>query len=316
MARILLTDFPWPDTSIESELVTAAGHELVVAADDSPETLIDLAGDCQAILTCWGQVTADVIAAAPRCKIVSRMGIGLDNIDLDSCRARRIVVTNVPDYCVQEVAEHTLGLIFALARNIAVFHHETKRGIYDLAAAPPLRQLHQATLGLIGLGRIGRRVAELAGSLGMRIKIARRPSLENAQLPPHCALCSLEELRSSSDYISLHLPLTAQTRNLVDRTFLAQMKPTSCLINTARGGLIDHMALAEALESDRLAAAALDVQDPEPPDLSQPPYSLPQTIVTPHAAFVSETSVQTLRETAVRQVLQMLAGEMPANVVV
>lgn len=311
MSKILLTDYPWPDLTIESELVEEFGATLVVAPDDSEETLSELAVDCDAILTCWAQVTSAVLQAAQHCKIVSRMGIGLDNIDLTLCQERGILVTNVPDYCVQEVAEHAMGCIFALGRNLASFHLATKNDIYDLAAAPTMRQIHGATLGVIGMGRIGRRLAELATANGMNVVVAARPSLneEFQQL-------SLVDLARHSDYISLHAPLTDETRHLVNAPFLRNMKPSAFLINTARGGLIDHAALAEALNQGEIAGAALDVQDPEPPDLQSPPYNMPQTIVTPHSAFVSETSLITLRETACRQALQCLAGERPNNIVV
>jgi len=308
--KILLTDYPWPDLSIESTLIEQAGATLVVAPDDSEGTLVQWAAECDAILTCWANVTEAVLQSARRCKIVSRMGIGLDNIDLAACRERGILVTNVPDYCVQEVAEHTIASILALGRNIPGFHWATQNGIYDLSAAPAMRQIHGATLGLIGVGRIGRRVARLASAIGMNVVVAARSSVgsEFVQVP-------MDDLARQSDYISLHAPLTEQTQHLVDGVFLKKMKPTAFLINTSRGPLIDHLALAHALSESQIAGAALDVQDPEPPDLGVPPFNMPQVVVTPHAAFVSETSLVTLRETACRQLLQCLAGERPDNVV-
>ena len=311
LSKILITDYPWPDLSVETRLLDRGGATLIAAPDDSEPTLAQLAEDCDAILTCWAKVTSAVLRNASRCKMVSRMGIGLDNIDLKACRERGILVTNVPDYCVNEVAEHALASIFALGRNIANFHLATKQGRYDLAAAPPMRQLRGATLGIIGMGKIGRQLATLATAVGMKVVVAARPSIgsEFVQLP-------LTELARQSDYISLHAPLSDQTRNLIDAEFLGNMKPTAFLINTSRGALVDHAALAEALGNGKIAGAALDVQDPEPPDLQTAPFNMTQTIVTPHAAFVSETSLLTLRETATRQVLQFLAGERPDNIVV
>jgi D-3-phosphoglycerate dehydrogenase len=313
MARILLTDHPWPDPDLERELVLAAGHELSVAKysreESEEESLVRQAASCDAIVTCWAQVTPQVITSAG-CRIVTRMGIGLDNIALQHCREHGVTVTNVPDYCIQEVAEHALASIFALARHIGGFHLATKAGVYDLSAAPPLRLIAGQTLGIIGMGRIGARLANLASAIGMRVIVASRRSVEGGwtQVPT-------SQLAAESDFLSLHLPLTETTRNLVDREFLQSMKPTAYLINTARGPIVDHDALANAIVSGTIAGAALDVQAAEPPDLSQPPYNHPQVIVTPHAAFVSESSLITLRKTAIQQTIDFLDNGTTQNVV-
>jgi D-3-phosphoglycerate dehydrogenase len=309
--KILLTDYPWPDVSIESRIFAEAGAELVVAPNSEETTLADLASSCDAILACWAQVTRRVIESAPRCRIVSRMGIGLDNIDLDCCREFGILVTNVPDYCVQEVAEHALASIFALGRNIGRFHLATKQGDYDLSAAPVMFPLNGATLGIIGMGRIGSRTADLADAVGMNVIVAERPSL-TCRFRQH----TLEELARQSDYVSLHVPLSKTTYQMINAEFLAVMKTTAFLINTSRGALVDHAALADALNARQIAGAALDVQDPEPPNLEIVPFNLPQVIVTPHAAFVSDRSLATLRQTACEQALQALRGERPDNTVI
>jgi D-3-phosphoglycerate dehydrogenase len=253
-----------------------------------------------------------VIAAAQKCQIISRLGIGLDNIDVAAATERNIPVTNVPDYCLVEVAEHALALLLALARKVAFYHHETKQGRYALQAGPPLRRIEGQTLGIVGLGNIGRKLAEKGAALGLRILATTR---SRRQPLPDVRLVALDELLAESNYVSLHLPLTAETRHFIDAAQLAKMKPSAYLINTARGGLIDRVALAAALAGGRLAGAALDVQDPEPPDLSQPPYNDPRVIVTPHAAFVSQESLANLRERAARQVVDRLQGRRPENVV-
>ena len=263
-------------------------------------------------MTNWAKVPEAVIAASPKCRIVCRLGIGLDNIDVAAATARGIPVTNVPDYCLVEVAEHALALLLALARKVAFYHHETKGGRYALQAGPRLRRIEGQTLGIVGLGNIGRKLAEKAAPLGLRIVASTR---SRRQPLPDVRIVELDELLATSDFVSLHLPLTTDTRRMIGAAQLARMKHSAYLINTARGGLIDTAALARALADEQLAGAALDVQEPEPPDLSQPPYNDPRVIVTPHAAFVSEESLANLRERVARQVVDRLQNRQPENVV-
>ncbi len=310
--KVLLTDYAWPDLDIEHEVLASYGVELVVAPNRDLATLVELARDADAIMTNWADVPSELIDAAPRCRIIARLGIGLDNIDVGHATERGIPVTNLPDYCLTEVAEHTLALLLALARKIGIYHAAARAGRYDLPAGFPLRRIDGQTLGIIGLGKIGRRVAEKAQAFGLKVVAFNRSRLEP---PPSVAWTDFDTLLQHSDFISLHLPLSADTRHMIGAAQFAQMKPTASLINTARGGLVDHAALAAALQNGRLAGAALDVQDREPPDLSQPPYNDPRVIVTPHAAFYSEESVAELRRRVANQVGQRLAGSRPENVV-
>jgi len=310
--RVLLTDYAWPDLEIERAILAEYDAELLVAPTSDSATLVRLAADADAIMTNWADVPAAVIDAAPNCRIISRLGIGLDNIDVGRATERGIPVTNVPDYCLTEVAEHTLALLLALARKLPTFDANARRGRYDLAAGLPLRRIEGQTLGIIGLGRIGCRVAEKALALGLRVIATSRSRREPL---PGVAWATLDELLATSDFVSLHVPLTEATRPLIGAAELARLKPTTFLINTARGGLLDHAALAAALAANRLAGAALDVQDREPPDLAQPPYNDPRVLVTPHAAFYSEESVAELRRRAAQQVGVRLAGGRPESVV-
>ena len=263
-------------------------------------------------MTTWAHVSADVIRAAEHCRIIARMGIGLDNIDVGFATEQGIVVTNVPDYCVVEVAEHTLAVLLAMGRKLPQYHLLAQSGEYNLPAGFPLRRIEGQTLGLVGLGRIGRLVARKAAALGLRILATRRSEPEPVD---GVEFVSLDTLLAESDFLSLHLPLTPETTGLIGREQLARMKPTAFLINTSRGGLVDHEALAEVLAVDRLAGAALDVHQPEPPDLSTPPQSDPRVLITPHAAFYSEESVAELRHRASHQVGYRLAGRVPEHVV-
>jgi D-3-phosphoglycerate dehydrogenase len=310
--KVLLTDYAWPDLDIERRILTEADAELILAKQTDAVSLAKLATDADAIMTNWARVDEAVLSAAAQCRIVARLGIGLDNIDVGFATRRGMIVTNVPDYCLIEVAEHALALLLALARKVAYYHRETKQGQYRLQAGPVLRRIEGQTLGIVGFGRIGRKLAEKATALKLRILATGRM---RPALPSEIEWCPLDELLERSDYVSLHLPLTPETRHLIGANRLARMKPSAYLINTARGGLIDAAALAAALSAELLAGAALDVQDPEPPDLSQPPYDDPRVIVTPHAAFVSAESLENLRTRAARQVAVALTGGEPENVV-
>ncbi len=310
--RVLLTDRAWPDFSIEREILEAIGTEVVEAPTTDEATLAKLAATVDAIGTNWAQVTSRVIEACPNCKIVSRFGIGLDNIAVDYATQHGIPVTNVPDYCVIEVAEHTLALLLAAARNVAYFQLRTKAGEYSLTTAPPMRRLSGQVLGLVGLGRIGSAVAERAAAFGMQVLAHTQSGLSR---DPGVQMVSLEELLRTSDYVSLHAPLTATTRGMIGLAQLEMMKPTAWIINTSRGPLIDTAALWNGLQKKQISGAALDVFSPEPPDLSEPLYRDERVIVTPHAAFVSQESLADLRRRAATQIAAALTGQRPENVV-
>jgi D-3-phosphoglycerate dehydrogenase len=310
--RVLFTDLPWGEAELERPILDSIPAEIVIAPDGDEATLVRLAADVDAIATCWAKVTARVIEAAPRLRIVARMGIGLDNIDLKTAAARGVPVTNVPDYCIEEVADHALALLLAMSRNVAFFHLRTKSGEYNLKAGPPMRRLAGQTLGLLGLGRIGRRVVEKARGLGLKV-IAHTASGQHHGTG--CEMVSLDELLRRSDFLSLHAPLTPQTRHVLNDEAFAKMKPTAAVINTSRGPLVDPESLWRALQNNRIAGAGLDVFEPEPPDLSLPLYRDERVIVTPHAAFVSEEALADLRRRVAEQIRARLTGGAPENIV-
>mgnify|MGYP000173931593 CR=1 FL=1 len=309
--RILITDRAWPDASIEQAVFRQVDGEVFEAPSTDEAQLIRCAADADAILTNWARVTARVIQAARRCRVISRFGIGIDNIAVEAATAQGIAVTNCPDYCVCEVSDHTLGLLLALARRIGFFHLRTKRGEYNLQAATGQQRLSTQTLGVVGLGPIGREVARKARLLGMQV-VAHTASGRDYGLG--CPMLGLHELLAQADYVSLHVPLTPTTHHLLGRDQFRLMKPGAYLINTSRGALVDENALWEALQQGRLAGAALDVFDPEPPDLSRPLFQDERVIVTPHAAFVSRQAVEQMRRQAAEQAAAVLAGQRPQNV--
>jgi D-3-phosphoglycerate dehydrogenase / 2-oxoglutarate reductase len=310
--RILLTDRAWPDTNIEREILATVGGELMEAADTSEAVLCALAAEADAIAANWAPVTSAVVRSARNCRVISRTGIGLDNIAVATATELKIPVTNVPDYCVGEVADHALALVLACARNIAFFHLHTKRGEYRLQEAPPMPRLKGKILGLIGLGHIGRNLAGKARALGLQT-IAHTAS--GRDHGTGCPMVALDELLAQSDFVSLHAPLVPATRHLLGLQQFEKMKRSAYLVNTARGGLVDHAALAAALERKLIAGAGLDVFEPEPPDLSGALYRDERVIVTPHAGFVSQESLCELRTRVARQIVEALSGRRPECVV-
>lgn len=310
--RVLMTDRAWPDTTIEQSVLSEADAELIEATATDEATLVGLAKDVDAIATNWAKVTDAVVRSCSRCQIVARLGIGIDNIAVATATELGIPVTNCPDYCVSEVSDHALGLLLACARRIGFFHLRTKRGEYNLGAAPLMRRLSGQTVGLVGLGRIAQALVTKLRALGFKL-LAYTPS--GSDHGTGCQMLPLDELLEHSDYISLHAPLLPETRKLINAERLRRMKPTAYLINTSRGGLIDATALWDALQAGKLAGAALDVFEPEPPDLNEPLYRDERVIVTPHAAFVSAESLEQMRRQAMEQVVQALRGERPNNLI-
>lgn len=310
--HVLLTDYAWEELEIEKKVLADNDVELIVSPSKDEQTLVELAQKHQvdAIMTNWALVTEKVISASPKVKIVARLGIGLDNIDIDYCTSKGILVTNTPDYCLTEVAEHTLALMFACARKVAMYHHDTMSGKYDLTAGPIMRRMEGQTLGIVGLGNIGMLLAQKAKCLGLNVLATSRSgkSMDGVKT------VEMDELLAESDYVALLIPATPDTKKSIGAEQFKKMKPTAYLINTARGAIVDHDALAAALDAGELAGAALDVQDPEPCDLSVAPYNDPRVIITPHAAFVSVESLENMRSRVSRQVVDCLHGKTPENV--
>ncbi|MEW4563705.1 C-terminal binding protein [Bremerella sp. JC770] len=310
--HVLLTDYAWEELEIEKQLLADNDVELIVATEKDEDSLAELAKQHQvdAIMTNWAQVTQKVIAASPNVKIVARLGIGLDNIDMEYCTSQGILVTNTPDYCLTEVAEHTLALLFACSRKVAMYHHDTMSGKYDLTAGPVMRRMEGQTLGIVGLGNIGVLLAQKAKCLGLNVLATSRSgkTMEGVET------VDMDTLLAKSDYVSLLIPATPETKKSIGAEQFQKMKPTAYLINTARGAIVDHDALAAALEAGEIAGAALDVQDPEPCDLTIAPYNDPRVIVTPHAAFVSVESLENMRGRVSKQVVDCLHGTTPENV--
>ncbi|MGH8951372.1 MAG: C-terminal binding protein [Acidimicrobiia bacterium] len=304
--KVVVSDQVFPSVDVERGLLADIDAELTVASGDV-DAVLATAADADAILNTYLPWTADSIARLEKCKVIARYGIGFDNVDLKAASDAGIVVTNVPDYSVEEVATHALALILASLRKVVTADDSVRAGTWSIDNFRPIRRLSTLTVGLLGYGRIARRIAAPLAALGAEI-IAHDPYLQpGADMPP---LLELETVLSRADIISLHLPLTDETRGIIGADALALMRQDAILINTSRGPLVDLDALASALRNGQLGAAGLDVFDDEPLDASRVD-GVPNLIVTPHMAYYSEEALAESQRKATTQVIKVLTGEQP-----
>ncbi|MDP9144481.1 MAG: C-terminal binding protein [Actinomycetota bacterium] len=304
--KVVVSDQVFPSVDVERELLGEIDAELTVASGDI-DAVLATAADADAILNTYLPWTADSIGRLEKCRIIARYGIGFDNVDLEAAADAGIVVTNVPDYSVEEVATHALALILAALRKVVVANDSVRSGTWSIDNFRPIHRLSTLTVGLVGYGRIARRIAAPLAALGADI-VAHDPYLQpGPDLPP---LLEFETVLSRSDIISLHLPLTDETRGIIGAPALAGMKQGAILINTSRGPLVDLDALSTSLKDGHLGAAGLDVFDVEPLDPSRL-ADVPNLIVTPHMAYYSEEALEESQRKAATQVIKVLTGEKP-----
>jgi D-3-phosphoglycerate dehydrogenase len=312
--RVVILDGPEGPGEIEERELAAIGATVDRSGTRPGSDHRALVADADAIICDATPITASLLDLAPRVQVISEYGIGYDNIDVGAASQRGIWVTNVPGFCADEVADHTVAVILAAGRRLFPLDQSTRSGRWDpVGVAAGADRFSNQTLGLIGFGNIGRRVARRAAGFGLRI-LAFTPRLTDERAREHGAeRCDLLDLIERSDYVSLHLPAGPATRHLIDASTLPRFKPTAWLINAARGSLIDETALLAALRENRLAGAALDVRDPEPPVADDPFRSLPNVILSPHASWFSAQALLDLRTRAARNVAAVLAGGLPDN---
>lgn len=305
LQRVLVMDYAWPDLSIETQILADAGYEIVSVVDEG-RPASELVDGCVAIMTCWAVVPAELLQAGRDLRMVARFGVGTDNIDVKEARRLGLEVTYVPDYCMEEVSDHALGLALGWFRGIVHLDRMIRAGDWDPSAAK-LRRMSALTVGVWGYGRIGRRTAEKFAAIGCRV-IAHDPF---APAGPPAEMVDLDRLLTESDIVTLHMPPSPEGA-AVTAAVLEQMKADSLLVNTARGALVDNEALVEALEAGRIGGAALDVVAGEP-DLPEALVAHPRTILTPHVAFSSRESVVELRARTAEDVVRVLRGEPARN---
>jgi D-3-phosphoglycerate dehydrogenase / 2-oxoglutarate reductase len=295
---VLFFDRPVPEgfESLYAGRATAVGPDVT-----------DLATADAAIVGVGVRWDAQTVRGAAKLKVVSRTGIGYDNVDVASLATVGVLACNAPDAPSVSTAEHTLALLFALTKEVAVNVERARAGVTGPATSTPL-ELDGCTIGLVALGRIGKRVARAAHALGMRV-IAHDPFIDQSEAGPEVTLVSMDTIWKESHVVSLHAPAVASTRHLINATTLAAMRPGSYLINCARGSLVDQDALLAALQSGHLAGAALDVTEPEPLPADHPLLHHPHAIVTPHCASSTAAGRRRLYEHAINNALAVLAGD-------
>jgi D-3-phosphoglycerate dehydrogenase len=309
---VVVSDSVFPNLDPARTVLSAIGADLQVAAEPTPEAIALAATAADALLVTYARITAEMIQRMPRCRIISRFGIGVDNVDIPAATDAGIVVTKVPDYCIDEVSDHAIALLLALVRKIPSSNAQVHGGAWAMSAVVPIHRLRGSVLGLIGFGRIPQLVAPKAQAFGIRV-VAFDPYVP-AEAAARAGVERVEfaQLLAISDYVSIHSPLLPETRNLFNAEAFRQMKPTAYLINTARGPIVDEAALAAALDAGHLAGAALDVMPQEPP-VHSPLVGRADVIITPHTSFYSEESLVELQVKAAEEVVRVLSGHAPRN---
>ncbi len=313
--RVLFTDYKFKDIEIESALFRDAGIELVTAQCKTEDDVIAASEDCQGLLIQYAPAGAKLFAARPDIAIASRIGVGYDVIDLAAAKAAGVWVANSPDYGVGEVATHALAMVLTLIRHIPFYDRDVRNGTYHYTSAGRIRRASDMTLGILGLGRIGKRMAHVGRNCFRKV-IACDPYIIDGDLPAYVERVDLMQLFRDADAISIHVPLNDETRGMVNSSVLNIMKPTSVLVNTARGAVINVDDLVLALEANRLDGVGLDVLPIEPPPRDHPLLNDPRVLLTPHAAFYSVESECELRRKAAQNLIDWRQRGRPTYVVV
>lgn len=316
MPRVLYSDYDYPDVELELALYRRQGIDVALAQCRSEDDVIRAAQGCCGILLQYAPITERVVAALPQVGIVSRIGAGYDTVDTGACERHGVWVANSPDYGVGEVATHALGLALALVRNIVAYDRDiADRGTWHYLSSGPLRRVRGLTLGIVGLGRIGKRMAQLSRDVFGRV-VAYDPYLLDGDFPVFVErVPTLEALAQAADVVSLHCPLTAETKGMVGARFFRALRRGSYLVNTARGGVVDLDACLAALDDGTLARAGLDVLPVEPATPEAPVARHPGVVLSPHAAFYSEESIVELRLKAAQNIATWIATGRPEYVV-
>jgi D-3-phosphoglycerate dehydrogenase len=308
---VAVADSVFPSLEPAKQALARLDPELRLAERPTAEAIMDVARQADAVMVTYAKLTGDMIRGFERCRSIGRFGIGVDNIDIEAATQAGIVVTYVPDYCVDEVSDHAMALLLALARKVTFGNRLVQAGRWEMPAVVPIHRLRGRTLGLVGFGKIPQLLVPKAQAFGLKV-IAFDPFVaDQAVAGLGVELVGLDELLARADFISVHAPLTPETHHMFDGNAFARMKPEALLINTARGPLVDIQALAAALDAGHLAGAALDVLPEEPPPADLAVIDRDNVILTPHTAFYSEEALLDLQTKAAEDVARVLSGERP-----
>ena len=317
--KVVITDFDYGDIDIERSILEAAGARVVGLQARTEADLFEEARDCDAIMNQYARVGAETIARMEHCRVIARYGIGVDIVDVEAATRKRILVTNVRDYCTDEVADHAIGLWLALARKLLIYNAATHRGVWRWQTGRPIHRIQGRTMGIVGFGRIGQAIAHRAKAFGVQL-IAYDPYIADGVAESHGAQrVGKEEILVRSDYVMMQTPMTPDTRHFLGENEFQGMKKGVIVVCTGRGPTIDNGALYRALKDGRVAGAGLDDPEEEPAKRkawdpsANPLFSLDNVIVTSHVAYYSEESIRLARETAASEVARVLKGERPLN---
>ncbi len=311
--KVLITDYYYPTLDEERRVLAGTGIEIVDGNGrcGSPEAVVALGSDADAIITQFVPITRAILERLRRCKVIVRYAIGLDTIDLAAATERRIMVANVPDYCLDEVSDHTMALMLALVRKVPMMDREARSGIWSYKKAVPIRRLSELTLGLVAFGNVARRVAQKAEVFGVKRILVHDPYIKDRTNYPRYEFVALEDLATHSDIVSVHVPANAETKHLINQQFLSRMKPGAYLLNTSRGAVVNEADLLEALRAERLGGVALDVLENEQSVSGHPLFGFENVIITPHMAWYSTGAIAELQRKVAEQVKQALLEGRP-----
>lgn len=312
--NVVITDCDFASIEIEKKELENIAH-VTLHQCRTEEEVMSVAYDADGILVQYAPMTRKVIASLNKCKVISRYGIGIDMIDIQAATDDGIAVVNVPDYCIEEVSDHTVALILACIRKIVVFDTTVKSGSWDVRVAAPIYRLQGSSLGLIGFGNIAKRIVQKIAGFGCRVLVCDPYVSSDVLEQYHVTSVSFEDVLRKADIISIHAPLTNETKHLFSEREFRLMKETACIVNTSRGPIIDETTLYKALKERWIAGAAIDVVEEEPLRPESALLKLDNIIITPHASFYSVTALQELQKQTARGVVQVLKGETPTHLV-
>jgi D-3-phosphoglycerate dehydrogenase len=310
--QVVITDCDHGSIDEEKEEFEGIGAELTLAQVNKEEDLIRVCKNADGLLNQYALLTRKVFENLPKCKVISRYGVGVDSVDLKGATDLGVIVANVPDYCMDEVSNQTISMILTLLRKTAFLDQKVKSGHWDFRLGIPIYRTKGKTLGLIGSGKIGLEVAKKFSSFNVKV-ISFDPYLEKA--PEGIELTDMGTLLKESDFISIHCPLNDATRHLIGEHEFRKMEKKPIVINTSRGPIIDEKALIEALKEGRISGAGLDVLEKEPPDSENPLLKMENVVLSPHIGFYSIESISELKRRAAENVVDVLTGKWPKSVI-
>lgn len=313
--KVVITDYQYDNIDMERKIVEEAGYELLNYQEKRPERLIPLVKDADAIITQYSDINRTVIESLKHCRMIIKYGIGVNNIDTKAAGEMGIFVCNVPDYGVHEVSDHAVAMLLCLGRKLEILQDSFQKGGWGYGSIIPVKRLTECTAGLIGFGRIPQLVCRKLLAFGMKV-LVYDPFVDGADISMHGAVkAEIEEICRESDFISVHCPLNDSTKHMIGDKEISMMKPECCIINTARGGVVDEKAMTEALLQHRLGGAGIDVFEEEPVSPGHPLLHMKNVIATPHCAWYSETAITTLQRKAAEEVVNVLRGNEPYHCV-